>query len=227
MFIYTVENLLNGKRYVGQTTNISKREESHLHGYSKCPAIKSAVNKYGRENFDFVIIERCFSQDQLNKREIYWIEELDSLAPNGYNLKKGGECGGKLSDETKRKISINRKGKNCGTENPMYGVKLTDAHKEKIGKSNRGKTSGEKNPWFGKFGVDHPRYGVSHTEEYKKKMRERMRGANNPNYGNKGADSFHYGKPHSEESKNKMRAALKKAWAEGRFKNRKPRGGTD
>jgi group I intron endonuclease len=221
VYIYVVENLINNKRYVGQTSNLDKRRELHLKGFSRCPALNSAVQKYGEKNFDFVIIERCASQDELNAKEAYWIERLKTLAPAGYNLRKGGECGGKLLPETKDKISRSRKGKYTGSEHHQYGTPLTDEVKQMISLANKGRLRGENNPCFGKFGVDHPRYGKQHTEEHKARISQKMLGDNNPSFGRKGEQAFRAGKKHSEQSKKKMSEALRKAWAEGRFKNRK------
>ena len=85
MYIYSVNNLINGKRYVGQTTDLDRRRELHLKGFSRCPALNGAIKKYGQENFDFVIVECCSSMQELNEKEIYWIQELGPLVPGGYN----------------------------------------------------------------------------------------------------------------------------------------------
>lgn len=45
--------------------------------------------KYGIENFNFKILEEC-SKSELNDKERYYIQKYNTLAPNGYNLQKGG-----------------------------------------------------------------------------------------------------------------------------------------
>lgn len=64
-----------------------------------------AWRKYGDENFEFSILEKC-DESKLNEREIYWIEYYDSYY-NGYNQTKGGDgCFGKVwSKEEREKIS--------------------------------------------------------------------------------------------------------------------------
>lgn len=90
--IYKIENLINGKIYIGQSIDIEKRWSTHVsilnqnHHYN--PHLQNAWNKYGIENFKFSIIEEC-TQYELNDREIYWIEQYDSFK-NGYNLTSGG-----------------------------------------------------------------------------------------------------------------------------------------
>lgn len=222
-YIYIIENLINGKVYVGQTSKLDDRRKAHLGGWSQPPAIAAAIRKYGKENFDFSIIQSCSSLEELNTQEIYWIAELGCLAPNGYNLKKGGECGGSLSEEVRQKISQSRKGKLRGSENHMSGKPLSEEHKKKISQGNKGKTAGEKNPCFGKFGLEHPRGGKTNSEEWRNQMREKVSGENSVWYGKRGSETPHFGKKHSLESKSRMSEALKKAWAEGRFSSRKPR----
>ena len=169
-YIYIIKNNVNGKFYIGQTTNLSKRKELHLCGHSDCPALKNAIGKYGRDNFTFSILATCSSLSELNACEIYWIRQLNTLSPNGYNLKQGGECGGKLSDETKEKISKSKKDKLLGKDNPMFGKKHSKASVKKMSDAHKGLLSGNKNPMFGKFGSDHPHFGKKHSEATKEKI---------------------------------------------------------
>jgi hypothetical protein len=52
----------------------------------------------------YEIIEENILLEQLDEREIYWIKELNSLAPNGYNCNSGGDAQRNLSQETRDKI---------------------------------------------------------------------------------------------------------------------------
>jgi len=52
----------------------------------------------------YEIIEDNISQEQLDEREIYWKKELNSLAPNGYNLTSGGTFKTEYSQESKDRI---------------------------------------------------------------------------------------------------------------------------
>lgn len=98
--IYKIENLINHKKYIGQSVDIYDRWWHHknivkqpydIEHYS---AIHKAIKYYGIENFSFEIIEEC-SPKELNNREIYWIAYYHTwvLDPqcNGYNLTNGGE----------------------------------------------------------------------------------------------------------------------------------------
>jgi hypothetical protein len=81
----------SGKVYVGQTIrSFEKRMQEHKRESSGCTLIKRAIDKYGHEMV-YEIIEDNVPQEQLDDREIYWINELNSLAPDGYNCNTGGQ----------------------------------------------------------------------------------------------------------------------------------------
>lgn len=86
--IYKIENKINGKIYIGQSIHIEQRWSEHLYQSSHCTLLKYALAKYGQDNFTFEVIEEC-SQQELNEKEIYWIEFYNSYE-NGYNLTRGG-----------------------------------------------------------------------------------------------------------------------------------------
>ena len=94
-YIYQITNNINGKIYVGKTTknNIQERWKEHLKDYKKPRCEKrplyDAMNKYGSENFSIKELEEC-SLEELNDKEIYWIEKLGSFK-YGYNATIGGD----------------------------------------------------------------------------------------------------------------------------------------
>jgi len=94
----------SGKVYVGQTVrSFKKRMQEHRQETSCCTFIKRAIDKYGDE-MKYEIVEENVPQEQLDEREIYWIKELNSLAPDGYNLTTGGQSSKEYSQELKDKI---------------------------------------------------------------------------------------------------------------------------
>lgn len=90
--IYEWTNNLNGKKYIGLSRDIWKRNKQHISGANLIHGslIDKAINKYGIENFSVKILERC-PEEQLSEKEIYWIANENSQAPEGYNLTPGGE----------------------------------------------------------------------------------------------------------------------------------------
>lgn len=131
MIIYLITNKISNKKYVGQTVQtLEKRWKRHCWNSTlkrkDAMAITQAITKYGKENFIIEILEVCVSQELLNLAEQKWINELNTLSPNGYNLSTGGNSKGHLSDETKRKISLANIGKKISEETRKN---LSESHK--------------------------------------------------------------------------------------------------
>ena len=69
------KNKLNGMAYVGQTVcSFKHRLYGHLGGMG-CPYIDRALHKYGKENFEFIIIEDNIPNELLNEKETYYIKK--------------------------------------------------------------------------------------------------------------------------------------------------------
>ncbi|WMU08104.1 putative intron-associated endonuclease 1 [Clostridium phage vB_CtyS-FA67] len=157
--IYVAENIINGKRYVGQTIRkFEERQAQHKKDSERLDfKFYRAIRKYGWDNFNWaVIVEGVESVESLNSLEQYWIKELDTFE-SGYNSTTGGE-GYIVSDETKKKLSESRKGRQFseetkkklseskkGEKNPNYGKHLSEETKKKISGSKKGRT-GANNP---------------------------------------------------------------------------------
>ena len=75
--IYKIQNLINGKIYIGQSVHIQARFNQHKNEAKNgnTRPLYNAIRKYGIENFSFEIIEEC-SKEMLNEREIYWIKNM-------------------------------------------------------------------------------------------------------------------------------------------------------
>lgn len=107
--IYKITNP-NGKIYIGQSIHIERRWKEYRK-YQRCDKqikLYNSLNHYGVENHKFEIIEEC-DISLLNEREIYWGEVYNALHPKGLCLKLGN-ANGKVSEETKQKISKANKG---------------------------------------------------------------------------------------------------------------------
>lgn len=107
-YIYKLTNKVNGKNYIGQTTNRlpQKRITSHFKKGPSKQLTNRAVQKYGKENFSWELLFCCFDKTALDHFERQFIREYDCLAPNGYNLQLGGVAGeGKHSEATKLQLS--------------------------------------------------------------------------------------------------------------------------
>lgn len=97
-YIYKITNLINGKVYIGQTTQEPQKRwiahQSSSKRSGNCKKLYRAMNKYGNENFSFEVLEVIEDsrdlQSKLNTSEINWILNFDSVV-NGYNISKGGQ----------------------------------------------------------------------------------------------------------------------------------------
>jgi len=148
--IYCAENLLNGKRYIGQTIKSLAKRKSRHHSeafiFNKKGKFYDALRKYGWDNFSWHILENI-PVENLDERESYWIAKYRTLY-EGYNMTEGGPTliGYKHTKETKKKIGDSRRGKsmkdiyiqNYGEE---LGMKKYEGYLEKLNKSNgKGRT---------------------------------------------------------------------------------------
>jgi len=85
-----------------------------------------AIEKYGKENFSKEILENCYSEEELNLKEIFWIKEFNSRDSTiGYNICEGGRGRGKDTpfSETHRE-NLSKSGKKKW-ENEEFKEKLS------------------------------------------------------------------------------------------------------
>lgn len=104
MVLYVIINRINGKRYVGISTDVNQRQREHFSGHGS-KLVWSAIQKYGRQNLSLQVL---FEGDEswIKQMEQYSIAQFNTIAPNGYNLTGGGEgsLGWKPTEITRRKM---------------------------------------------------------------------------------------------------------------------------
>lgn len=87
--IYKIENLNNGKVYIGQSNDIERRFYEHkTKGKSSRIPLDVEIQKEGISSFSYEVIEEC-SIEELNQKETYWINFYQSNI-KGYNKNEGG-----------------------------------------------------------------------------------------------------------------------------------------
>ena len=214
--LYKITNKVNGKMYIGQTFCKPCERWSRHKTNRGSMLISRAIQKYGIGNLTFEVLlsskdyPELLEDGMLDMVEKDYIRSFNTIVPNGYNLKEGGK-GGKLSEETKAKISKAKKGKKLSKEHrlnlslshkgnppPNKGVPPSEETKRKISESLKGHKLSEEH----KRKMSEDRKGVKrkpHSEEAKRKMSEAK----------KGKPSHMKGKTHSEETKIKISKAKK------------------
>lgn len=171
----------SGASYIGQTCDMKRRAKYHQLT-NGCAAFSAAIAKYGFESFEHKILEENLTIEEANKKEIFWIQELNTLSPNGYNLVTGGGGRGIPTEETRQKMSAASKG-----HKRNVGVKLSE-----LAKLNMSIAA------FGKPGTT---IGLVHTQEAKDKQSAAKIG-----------NTHCVGRKMSEETRAKISAANIEAW---------------
>lgn len=162
----------NNKVYIGITKNDKNRRWQYGNGYRNQPLIYRAIKKYNWNNIKHEILYNNLSKKNAELKEIELIKKYKSNNKKyGYNIDNGGNCCGKHSKETLKKISeaqkgeknhmFGKKGKLC----PIYGRKLSLETKYKLSEYAK-KRTGNKNSMYGK----------NQSEETKQKIREKALG---------------------------------------------------
>lgn len=116
--IYLVTNLINHKKYIGQTKmgRLDQRINEHILDipYTKDTCIfHAALAKYGIDNFSIEVIEDNIPEENIDDREKYYIKKYDTYYKDlkGYNMTFGGQGthGYVFTEEDRAKLSLAQK----------------------------------------------------------------------------------------------------------------------
>ncbi len=166
--VYKITNLKNGKFYIGSSKDIEFRwseHKKHLNGnYHINKKLQNAWNFYGKENFEFTIVELVSNDETflLEREQFYFDIFKPYIKEIGYNIGEKSSGGDNFThNPNKENIREHLSDINLGAKNPMHGKKHSDEAKERQRDRAVGRYTLE---WF----VD--KYGVeSGTIEYKER----------------------------------------------------------
>jgi len=104
--VYKITNSVNGKLYIGLSTNPTKRWWEHRNRTKKTHTkLYNAFRKYGIDAFSFEVLHWCDSQEDARDLENLVVDVCETIT-KGYNMCPGG--GGGIA----------------GPDNPLYGKSL-------------------------------------------------------------------------------------------------------
>lgn len=243
--IYSITNIVNGKKYIGSTFNFNhrfRRHKSYLYlNHHPNRHLQGAWNKYGEKSFKFELVLIC-EKHEMDRYEIGLIDLYKTMDCNfGYNLESGGGILKVVSDESRKRNSESK----MGNKNWIFGKHHSEQTRDKIRlallgkrlsestKSKISKAIGGKNHYcFGKhLSADtrkkisesnkgkSNRSGQHHSEETKKKLSLSHIGKRASGETKRKMSESQKGRHHSEETKRKMSESNKKRWANSRREN--------
>ena len=192
----------NGKRYYGITKQEPEQRWRNGRGYKNNEYFTRAIDKYGWDNIQHIVLHEELDEDEAKELEQYMIQwYYTNNKRYGYNITSGGEGanGLKHSEETRKKISEALKGKLAGENHPMYGKHLTEETKKKLSEAGKDRIVSEET----RKKLSEINKGRMFNEETKQKMSE----AQKERFKNE--KPHNYGKHHSEETKKKISETLK------------------
>lgn len=180
--VYMIKNKTNNKFYIGSSVDINNRWQHHIKELRKnthhSSKLQNSWNKYGENNFEFLIIEEC-KKDNLIDREQFYLESLlkansdfKYFKLHGFNILKNANnsLGFIFNEKSKDRMSETKakKGKLIGKNFDSVRVNIS-ADNNSIIKLNVDKSN--------------PFYGKKHSEQAKKIMAEKKKGSTNIFYG--------------------------------------------
>jgi group I intron endonuclease len=221
--IYSITNIVNGKRIIGQSKNISKRWIDYKYELRKNiynnRHLQNAWNKYGEENFRFDIILLC-SLTQLDSEEKRLIKENNTTNRNfGYNIAEGGNRP-KISDETRERMRVAARKRPHRQHSDATKIKISIANKGKVRTEATKKKMSEDG--LGKYISLETRRKMSISQRLRKppsdatrqKTRETLTGTHRTPETKQKLRIAQLGKHHSDATKKKISESHKKRFLE-------------
>lgn len=129
--LYIHTNLVNGKKYVGITSQKVEKRWENGHGYNENLRFGRAIKKYGWDAFEHRVLLKDLCKSEAECMERYFISILNTQDSRyGYNMTSGGDGvrDVTISKESRTLMSIAKRGCN----HPNYGKELPESTRAKI-----------------------------------------------------------------------------------------------
>lgn len=197
--LYRITNKINGKIYIGQAADLSKRWSDHRRAVrlnKPTQVVHYAMIKYGLDNFEFEIIASCSAQGDANETETILVQQYEShiSTDKGYNVTLGGMNAPKT--EAFRQMMRDYHASLIPEERAEISRKQSEATQKQIeekGHPAQGRVvTQEEKELHRKIRLENP---IEYTDEVRKNMSE-----------------AHIGIQDSEETKQKKSESAMKAW---------------
>lgn len=217
----------NGKKYVGITSQNIKHRWKNGAGYSDALLIGRAINKYGWENIEHIVLSDNLTEQDAKDKEIELVNTFNSNNYEfGYNLTCGGDgtTGYSHSPEAREKMADSKKGRTATTETrrKMSGAAklrppITEETRERLSKAKSGMVFTDESRK--KMSESHK--GLKHSEEHRRNIGKASKGRT---YAPRSAETREklsrastgntnsLGYKHGEETRKNMSIAAKAAW---------------
>jgi group I intron endonuclease len=209
--VYAIVNCVDGKVYIGSSTDLKKRAHDHLYllrsNQHPNPHLQYAFNKNGEAAFEMRILQEVACEEELLPAEQYWMDYTQCYDHEcGYNIDPSAERKF-ISDETRAKISAGNSGKT-----------RSDAVRRKISASLKGHPLAEetRKKMMGRTHSEATRAKIAaagrrrkHSPETRARLSRANRGRIPSDETRARMSKAHKGRPLSEQARTKLSAANK------------------
>jgi len=214
-YLYCITNLLDGMQYIGVSTEPERRFRMHYVKSNRTNSyIKSAIRKYGPENFKMTILMQG-KKDYCYEREKEAVKSYNTKVPNGYNICDGGRGFNGVK----------------GKDHPLTGVPLSAEHRLKISNSLKGhkntpeqiasmkaKLTGRKIPDEVKQKIKESSKNIVRTAEWSANISKGLTGHKWDDTRRQKKSQSMIGKRNPDEVIQKQANTLKSKWADPEFR---------
>lgn len=154
MVIYKITNTVNGKIYIGQSVrDVNIRFNEHLSDKISTDyfhlAVRKYLKEYGKDVFSVEVIDTASSIEELNQKEIYWIDYYRTFIGfkdcNGYNSSLGGSDNPMFNtivkekhDSTMRSVEVRKKISATMKQKIANNELFTEEHRKNLSNAMKG-----------------------------------------------------------------------------------------